>query len=85
MLDPLAQALAYLPRSSDHGLVHIAQPGERCSYGFTDSIATYFCTHYAEVVEHGQVRHLPGYLASAALPLVGIRAMQQRRTSKPRP
>ena len=38
VLDPLARSLAWLPRSPQHGLVHIARPGERCPYGFTDSI-----------------------------------------------
>jgi hypothetical protein len=34
----LVQAMNYLPRNPANGLVHIATPGERCPYGFTDSI-----------------------------------------------
>jgi hypothetical protein len=34
----LVKSLNYLPRNPTNGLVHIAYPGERCPYGFTDSI-----------------------------------------------
>lgn len=34
----LVKAMHYLPRNPANGLVHIAYPGERCPYGFTDSI-----------------------------------------------
>jgi hypothetical protein len=34
----LVKAMNYLPRNPTNGLVHIAAPGERCPYGFTDSI-----------------------------------------------
>lgn len=38
MLDPLVKTMHYLPRNATNGLAHIAFPGERCPYGFTDSI-----------------------------------------------
>jgi len=34
----LVKALNYLPRNATNGLVHIAYPGERCPYGFTDTV-----------------------------------------------
>lgn len=34
----LVRTMNYLPRNPTNGLVHIAAPGERCPYGFTDSI-----------------------------------------------
>ncbi|MDA1088475.1 MAG: hypothetical protein O2901_15865 [Verrucomicrobia bacterium] len=34
----LVRTMDYLPRNPTNGLVHIAAPGERCPYGFTDSI-----------------------------------------------
>ena len=38
VLDPLVKTMTWLPRNPDNGLVHIAEPGERCPYGFTDTI-----------------------------------------------
>jgi hypothetical protein len=38
VLDPLIKTMNYLPRNPDSGLVHIAKPGDRCPYGFTDTI-----------------------------------------------
>lgn len=38
ILDSLVKTMAYVPRSKDTGLVHIAKPGDRCAYGFTDTI-----------------------------------------------
>ncbi len=37
-LPVLERTMNYLPRNAKTALVHIAQPGERCPYGFTDSI-----------------------------------------------
>jgi len=39
MLDPLVKTMTYMPRNKANGLAHIAYPGERCPYGFTDTIA----------------------------------------------
>ncbi len=38
MLDPLVKTMTYMPRNMTNGLAHIAFPGERCPYGFTDTI-----------------------------------------------
>jgi hypothetical protein len=38
ILDPLVQTMNYMPRNPTNGLAHIKAPGERCPYGFTDSI-----------------------------------------------
>ena len=38
ILDPLVNTMNYVPRSPANGLAHIAFSGERCPYGFTDSI-----------------------------------------------
>lgn len=34
----LLRTMEWLPRNPSNGLVHIANPGDRCPYGFTDSI-----------------------------------------------
>ena len=39
ILDPLVKTMTYMPRNPANGLAHIKFPGERCPYGFTDSIA----------------------------------------------
>ena len=38
VLDALIKTMTWLPRNADNGLVHIAEQGERCPYGFTDTI-----------------------------------------------
>jgi hypothetical protein len=38
ILDPLVRTMNYMPRNPTNGLAHINFPGERCPYGFTDSI-----------------------------------------------
>jgi len=38
VLDPLITTMNYMPRSQSSGLAHIQFPGERCPYGFTDTI-----------------------------------------------
>ena len=38
VLDPLVKTMNYMPRNPTNGLAHIMFPGERCPYGFTDSI-----------------------------------------------
>jgi hypothetical protein len=38
ILDPLIKTMNWMPRNPANGLAHIKEPGERCSYGFTDSI-----------------------------------------------
>ncbi|MBS0663223.1 MAG: hypothetical protein JSR48_08145 [Verrucomicrobia bacterium] len=38
VLDPLVKTMDAMPRNPANGLAHIAFPGERCPYGFTDSI-----------------------------------------------
>jgi len=38
ILDPLVKTMNYMPRNQTNGLAHINFPGERCPYGFTDSI-----------------------------------------------
>ena len=38
LLEPLIKTMNYMPRNTTNGLAHIAFPGERCPYGFTDSI-----------------------------------------------
>lgn len=38
VLDPLIKTMNYMPRSQSSGLAHIQFPGERCPYGFTDTI-----------------------------------------------
>lgn len=38
VLDPLVTTMKYMPRNPDNGLAHIKEAGERCPYGFTDSI-----------------------------------------------
>ena len=37
-LDPLVKTMTYMPRNKTNGLAHIAYLGERCPYGFTDTI-----------------------------------------------
>lgn len=37
-LDTLVKAMNYMPRNPTNGLARIKYPGERCAYGFTDSI-----------------------------------------------
>jgi hypothetical protein len=37
-LDPLIKTMNYMPRNPSNGLAHINFPGERCPYGFTDTI-----------------------------------------------
>lgn len=39
ILDPLIRTMDWMPRNPANGLAHIKEVGERCSYGFTDSIA----------------------------------------------
>jgi hypothetical protein len=39
VLDPLVKTMTYMPRNPTNGLAHIKFPGERCPYGFTDSIS----------------------------------------------
>lgn len=38
ILDPLIKTMTWLPRNPENGLVHIDEKGERCPYGFTDTI-----------------------------------------------
>lgn len=38
VLTPLVKTMTYMPRTPANGLAHIKEPGERCPYGFTDSI-----------------------------------------------
>ena len=38
MLDPLVKTMNWMPRNPTNGLAHIRFPGERCPYGFTDTI-----------------------------------------------
>jgi hypothetical protein len=38
ILNPLVKTMAWMPRNPTNGLAHIKFPGERCPYGFTDSI-----------------------------------------------
>jgi hypothetical protein len=38
IIDPLVRTMNYMPRNPTNGLAHINFPGERCPYGFTDSI-----------------------------------------------
>lgn len=37
-LDPLVRTMRYMPRNPTNGLAHIKFTGERCPYGFTDTI-----------------------------------------------
>lgn len=37
-LDPLVKTMRYMPRNQNNGLAQIKFPGERCPYGFTDTI-----------------------------------------------
>jgi hypothetical protein len=38
ILEPLVRTMNYMPRNPANGLAHINFPGERCPYGFTDTI-----------------------------------------------
>ena len=39
VLEPLVKTMNYMPRNPTNRLAHIKFPGERCPYGFTDSIS----------------------------------------------
>jgi len=68
MLDTLVKTMNYMPRNPKNGLAHIASPGERCPYGFTDKIGksgdVLFCSllaiqasrHLGDLLEAGQRR-----------------------------
>jgi len=76
IIDALIKTMNAVPRNPETRLVHIKDyEWDRCPYGFTDTVRENGACEWV----FGEKYRLPNYLASASLPLAGIRAMIERR------